>query len=66
MNINYIYKLASIFLKLSFTPANKEDAAKILGISPSASKEDIKLVYKNLMKKYHPDINKAPDATIHA
>jgi len=29
-----------------------------LGVSEEASKEDVELAYKNLVKKYHPDVNK--------
>lgn len=33
------------------------DPYKVLGVSPSASAEEIKTVYKSLVKKYHPDKN---------
>ncbi|MDZ7263130.1 MAG: molecular chaperone DnaJ [candidate division KSB1 bacterium] len=36
----------------------KRDYYDILGVSEQASDEDIKRVYRNLAKKYHPDANK--------
>ncbi len=41
--------------------ANK-DYYDILGISRDASEDDIKHAYRRLSKKWHPDINKAPNA----
>jgi len=37
--------------------AEVKDYYQILGISKDASKEDIKKAYRNLARKYHPDLN---------
>ena len=41
--------------------ANK-DYYSILGVNKNASDDEIKSAYRNLAKKYHPDINKEADA----
>ncbi len=38
------------------------DYHKILGLKKDAGPDDIKRAYRQLAKKYHPDINKSPDA----
>ncbi len=40
----------------------EKDYHKILGLNKEAGPDDIKRAYRQLAKKYHPDINKAPDA----
>lgn len=35
---------------------------QVLGLNSNATSEDIKKAYRNLSKKYHPDINKSPEA----
>lgn len=42
--------------------ADNKDYYKILGVDKNASKEEIKSAYKRLAKRYHPDVNKSPDA----
>ena len=39
-----------------------ENAIRILGLDTDADKYEIRLQYRKLAKKYHPDISKEPDA----
>ena len=41
---------------------NKRDYYEVLGIAKDASQDEIKSAYRKAAKKYHPDLNKAPDA----
>lgn len=42
--------------------AEPRDHYEVLGVSKSSSAEEVKRAYRNLAKKYHPDVNKGVDA----
>ena len=44
--------------------ADKRDYYEVLGISKSASEDEIKKAYRKLAKQYHPDVNKAPEGNV--
>lgn len=40
----------------------KNDPYQILGVSKTATPEEVKTAFRNLAKQHHPDVNKSPDA----
>lgn len=40
----------------------KSSAIHILGLKPDFSEDELKVCYRKMARKYHPDINKSADA----
>src|SRR3954468_8704705 len=43
-------------------PVAFRDYYEVLGVPRDASEDDIRSAYRKLARKYHPDVNKEPDA----
>jgi curved DNA-binding protein len=41
------------------------DYYKILGLERSATQEEVKMAFRKLARRFHPDVNKEPDAEAH-
>ena len=52
--------LKQSFSSASSTPASPVDYYKVLGLTPSASLDDIKRTFREQAKKHHPDLAKGP------
>lgn len=55
---NYTYTDSTLEFKRKY-----EESCDILGVPYNADKYQIKLAYRKKAKEYHPDLNKAPNAT---
>ena len=44
-------------------PETRDALYEVLGVAPGASAEAVKRAYKRLALRYHPDVNKRPDAS---
>ncbi len=59
-----LFDIAQLFCKFAYQVKSLQDAALILEIDPSATKEEAKKAYKQKAKQLHPDVNPSKNAVV--
>ena len=62
-NLNQRFVRIFFLRNYSKLRGNRNDPFEVLGVSESASKQEIKDAYLKLSKSLHPDLNKSPNAS---
>ena len=62
-NLNQRFVRILLLRNYSKPRGNRNDPFEVLGVSESASKQEIKDAYLKLSKSLHPDLNKSPNAS---
>ena len=62
-NLNQRFVRILLLRNYSKPTNNRNDPFEVLGVSESASKQEIKDAYLKLSKSLHPDLNKSPNAS---
>ena len=59
------YNIPEIIARYEGRFMDHKDYYKVMGVSQTATDKEIKLAYRRLARKYHPDISKEKDAEEH-